>query len=557
MKSPSFPPRCSIILLLASFLGGSVTGLQAQPTQVLIPSHATLDHQIEDALEHAKLKMQESVTFLEAVSAAEPIVARRPHYPQYTVNKTLTPGDSRPDGQWVTARADGSFWARGSFAALLWMMAEIEEEGTPQQSVWKTHAKTWSQPLVNYWGGDVTVNHYAVFGRWLKMADSEVEHNSIRQDIINVANKMAAPYVRATNTGNFHEDIGIYGYRRQDDATKTMWFHAFVDHTPNVEQMLAGSWLVEDPAHAMELRSKAIRHIVNMHKTMGAGRNPGDSGSWQRGYFDWNEGSPTYGQFLFNEGKQGWTNASTWSRGQAWWLYGASVAAYHTRNPQVIQAAREAAIYYSAMLPDRYPGAHRQPGVYVPAWDFDFAWSVNFETDYDTSAAAIAVAGLVRLVAALPTDDPDRDLFLEVLQGTLLNLTAAPFLSVDAPEMSILREGGYHHPSSIAPSSHYNNGLIWGDYFFVDALLMYRNLRDQPPAVPTQPLVSYDTAANTVTWTATAGTVFQWETSPDLLNWQDHSANWLQVEADAEQATPVSFDMPHRFWRLRAWTQPE
>ncbi|MBF2055926.1 MAG: hypothetical protein IGQ45_01630 [Cyanobacterium sp. T60_A2020_053] len=42
--------------------------------------------------------------------------------------------------------------------------------------------------------------------------------------------------------------------------------------------------------------------------------------------------------------------------------------------------------------------------------------------------------------------------------------------------MSILKHGCYHHYESIAPTNVYDNGLIWGDYFFIDALQTYQRL---------------------------------------------------------------------------------
>lgn len=72
---------------------------------------------------------------------------------------------------------------------------------------------------------------------------------------------------------------------------------------------------------AKDWQNKAVRHIKTLAKTFGSQRNPGNSGTWQRGYFDNNPASLTYRQFLFNESKQGWKDSSTWSRGQAWMIY--------------------------------------------------------------------------------------------------------------------------------------------------------------------------------------------------------------------------------------------
>lgn len=547
----------SLAALLAA--GAVFLSLAAVPPSVAVfTPDPVLDARIEAALDLAKDKMLATVDFLEAVNAEETDPARIPYFPQYTVNLDLTPDRDEPDGSWHTTRGNGGFWARGSFAALLWMMAEIEEDPA-LRAQWREWARTWSEPVRSYTGNDMTVNNYAVFRRWMDHAEDDVEREEQRQTILNLARRLVEPYDRETNTGRFFDEAGIYGYRRRTNAEPRTWyFHAFIDHSPNMEQLLGASWIADDEAEALDFREKAVSHALNIHKSLGAGRNPGDSGSWQRAYFDWDEMSPTHGEFLVNEGKQGWTDASTWSRGQAWWIYGICLAHYHTRRPDVLEAAREAVRYYIDHLPDRYPGGHRQPGVFVPAWDFDYAYEVDFGTEYDTSAAAIAAAGMVRLLAAMDPADPDYADFHEALRGTLLSLTEAPFLATqDYPEMSILRKGGYHHPASIQPSSAYNNGLIWGDYFFIDALLKYRKIRDNPPPAPPPPAVVYAEEADELRWSARADMVYQVETSEDLRDWHDTGMPRFGAAEGEGLASPVALEGDPRFWRLRVWPRPE
>jgi hypothetical protein len=57
-------------------------------------------------------------------------------------------------------------------------------------------------------------------------------------------------------------------------------------------------------------------------------------------------------------------------------------------------------------LPDRWSGGQRRAGDFIPPWDFDYALQKNAATEKDSSAAAIAVAGMIRLLKALPSSDP-------------------------------------------------------------------------------------------------------------------------------------------------------
>ncbi|MCC5841244.1 MAG: hypothetical protein JJT96_14095 [Opitutales bacterium] len=242
-----------------------------------LPPNPTLDAQIESSLAHAATQLTATVAYLEDLSAAESNPARRPHFPQFTANTFTTPNSPRPHGHWHTSHATSSFWAKGSFAALLWMMADLAEDPA-EQGEWRGWARKWSEPLRNYTGNDLTVNNYAVFRRWMEQAESGAEREAQRQTILEATRLLVVPYDRTSNTGRFLEEAGIYGYRRRA-ATGVFWFHAFIDHTPNVEQLLAASWLTDDPGEALGFREKAVSHILNLHRTMGPLRSPGEAGS--------------------------------------------------------------------------------------------------------------------------------------------------------------------------------------------------------------------------------------------------------------------------------------
>lgn len=516
------------------------------------PDNPELEQRIQTALQHAENKLTATMAFLEQVDAASTDPNHIPHYPESTKNSDNQNYPASENGQWHTRHAASAFWAKGSFAGLLWMMADHATDPTDQDE-WQNAAVKYSEPLINYRGNDLTVNNYAVFRRWLDQTDNNTDQQRARDAILRAARLLVEPYDRATDTGRFFEPGGIYGYDRKAKTDGILYFHAFIDHTPNVHHLLGASLLADSETEALRFRKVAISHILNLHQTMGPRRDPGDAGSWQRAFFDWDPSSPTYGEFLFNEGKQGWSNRSTWSRGQAWWLYGCSLAYYHSRHPETLPAAREAARFFVDHLPHAYPEPHRQEGIFIPPWDFDYAWEVDFSTEYDTSAAAIAAAGLVRLVAALPANDPDYEDFLTALTGLLHNLTGPPFLTADdGPEMSLLRHGSYHHPDSLVPSSNFDNGLIWGDYFLVDAITAYQKLRADPPATLQKPTLHWVRSPEGLSlhWPANEETVYQLQFSPDLQQWEDQD---LPIHTTNPSVTHLLETTTSGFWRFRQW----
>ena len=81
-----------------------------------------------------------------------------------------------------------------------------------------------------------------------------------------------------------------------------------------------------------------------------------DGGTWMFAGYDQDTGA-LLGHFT----KQGYATDSTWSRGQAWAVYGFTTAYRYTQDPRFLDAARRTADYFVRHLPpDR-----------VPYWDFD------------------------------------------------------------------------------------------------------------------------------------------------------------------------------------------
>ena len=95
--------------------------------------------------------------------------------------------------------------------------------------------------------------------------------------------------------------------------------------------------------------------------------------------------NPTTGALLGVTTFAGYSNTSTWARGEAWALYG-FVQAYQTSdNPAFLTTAEDVANYFVGELV--------ADDTWIPPWDFDAPGT----QPVDTSAAAIAADGLVML----------------------------------------------------------------------------------------------------------------------------------------------------------------
>ncbi len=177
-----------------------------------------------------------------------------------------------------------------------------------------------------------------------------------------------------------------------------------------------------------------------------------DASTFHTYYMDAETGAP-----LAGDTHQGYSDDSCWARGQAWGIYGFALSYRYTGDRIFLELARCLAHYF----------LNRLPADGVPYWDLIFSDGLE---ERDSSAAAIAVCGLLELAKLLPTDDPGRDLYrkaaLTILDSLATNYTAADDPSVDG----LLLHAVYHKSSGKGV----DECCIWGDYFYLEALARLR-----------------------------------------------------------------------------------
>ena len=161
---------------------------------------------------------------------------------------------------------------------------------------------------------------------------------------------------------------------------------------------------------------------------------------------------PDTGAFLTQNTHQGLSATSCWSRGQAWGVYGFADCYRATGDPAFLHASRRLVEYI-------WP---RLPADLIPFWDYD---SPLLPHDVrDSSAAAIVAAGLLNLAAV----EDDAGL-AETWRGRAIDILASlwqSYTSRNTGEESILLHGTRSKPHGLM-----DHGLIYGDYYFVEALM--------------------------------------------------------------------------------------
>ncbi|MGN7170455.1 glycoside hydrolase family 88 protein [Paenibacillus cellulositrophicus] len=165
---------------------------------------------------------------------------------------------------------------------------------------------------------------------------------------------------------------------------------------------------------------------------------------------------PASGGLLEYKGGQGYAPDSCWSRGNAWALYGMANLFRYTREPKYLQASQRVAHHFIASLPEDM----------VPPWDFRVP---NQETEpRDSSAAAIAASGLLELAEL--TSPEVGAVYHHAATRIIASLSERYSTFGEDEHEGILHSATGHKPEGV----NVNVSLIYGDYFYVEALAKLR-----------------------------------------------------------------------------------
>jgi len=149
---------------------------------------------------------------------------------------------------------------------------------------------------------------------------------------------------------------------------------------------------------------------------------------------------------------QGYSDSSTWARGQAWAIYGFAIAYRETQNSQFLDTARKVSDYYISHL----------PADHVPYWDFQ---APNIPNEpRDTSSASIAASGLLEL-SSLETDSTRKANYKSAAEEILKSLMSSSYLAKGTSNKAILLHGTQNKNNN-----NYDTGLTFGDYYLLDAI---------------------------------------------------------------------------------------
>lgn len=180
-----------------------------------------------------------------------------------------------------------------------------------------------------------------------------------------------------------------------------------------------------------------------------------DASAFHTFYFD-----PETGEPLKGVTRQGYRDDSAWARGQAWGIYGIPLNYRENHNPASMQMFKAMTSYFLNRLPEDD----------VCYWDLIFGDGSG--QSRDSSAAAVAVCGIHEMEKYLPEVDPDKTVYRQAMHRILCSLMEHYTGDTGKPGSPLLYHGVYSWHSGKGV----DEGNIWGDYYYMEALMRF--LRD-------------------------------------------------------------------------------
>ncbi len=318
------------------------------------------------------------------------------------------------------------WWTNGFWGGMMWQLYHATGEPVYLENALRTEIKL-DENLMNRRGMD----HDSGF-KWLPTA---VAHYRVTGDMAsrnrallaadNLASRFnpVGKFIRAWNNWDGNEDGSFAG-------------RAIIDCMMNLPLLY---WAGD------ELHDPRFRHIAKMHADTAIKNFIREDGSAKHII----EFDAETGEYLHSVGGQGYGHGSSWTRGQAWAVYGFMLSYIHTKEERYLATAKKVADYFIANIPDSklIPVDFRQPQ--TPAYE-------------DSTAAAIASCGLLELAKCVPEEERAtyEDAALEMLKAL-----ADKRCNWDENVDNLVEKctAAYH-------DADHEFSIIYGDYYFIEAI---------------------------------------------------------------------------------------
>lgn len=228
-------------------------------------------------------------------------------------------------------------------------------------------------------------------------------------------------------------------------------YNTIIDNMVNLQILFWAARYGDNPY----LYDMAVAHV---EKTMNHHFRP-DYSSYHVAVYD-----TLTGCFIKGRTHQGYSDESMWARGQAWAIYGFTVAYRATSDYRYLEFVQKVVQAYLKALPEDG----------IPYWDFNDPCIPN--APKDASAAAIAASALLELSTYLPLQKKTE--YKNAAIKMLTTLSSENYQSRDRNPSFLLHSTGHWPDNSEVDAS-----IIYADYYYIEALLRLKNMSENKEVV--------------------------------------------------------------------------
>lgn len=333
------------------------------------------------------------------------------------------------DGKLETS--DYKWWCSGFFAGELWYLYEINK--TPEL---KRYAELYTSRLENV--KYITDNHDVGF--MLNCSYGNGYRITGNESYLNVMKKGAESL-----STRYDPNIGLI---KSWDFNKDKWqYPVIIDNMMNLEFLMRVSKITGNNNY----RDISISHADN---TIRNHFRP-DYSSYHVVSYDTITAKPHIKQT-----HQGYSDESSWARGQAWALYGYTMMYRESGDQRYLEQANNIALFLM-----NHPN---MPDDKVPYWDFDCPDIPN--TVRDASSAAIMASALIEL-GQLNENNRFGNQCVDFAEKQIRSLTSPAYLAEVGTNCNFVLK---HSTGHLKGNVEVDVPLSYADYYYVEALLRLR-----------------------------------------------------------------------------------
>ncbi len=340
----------------------------------------------------------------------------------------IAPRSINEDGSLRVVTAED--WTSGFFPGILWKMYDLTgETGWKEKAVYYTGKLEQKQ----YDGSnhDVGFRMYNSYGNGFRLTGD----TSYIPILIQSAKTLST---------RFYKSVGCI--RSWDHNTDKWQCPVIIDNMMNLELLFWASEYTGDPYY----RNIAVEHALTTMEN----HYRDDYSAFHVVDYD-----TITGAVRKKDTHQGYAPESSWARGQAWGLYGFTMAYRYTKDKQFLEHAEKIAGYLL-----NHPNL---PEDGVPYWDFD-APGIPDELR-DVSAAAIMASALYEL----STFSDEGEIYQEGADRIMESLVST-YMSPAGENYGFILD---HCVGSKPGNSELDVPLNYADYYFLEAIIRHKRMK--------------------------------------------------------------------------------